>query len=68
MFFYVCQLLISNSVDGTVQDRLPKKLALGGHITLKAANRFLQRVYLPAHNRRFRVRPEESAFVPGIRQ
>jgi transposase len=51
----------------TLQDRLPKELALAG-ITddLAAANRFLRETYLPAHNARFAVAPAEngSAFVP----
>lgn len=52
----------------TLQDRLPKELALVGISTLAAANRFLKRTYLPAHNRRFKVPPTESgsAFVPFI--
>jgi transposase len=52
----------------TLQDRLPKELALAGIRTREAANRFLQRTYLPAHNRRFKVTPSESgsAFVPFI--
>jgi transposase len=51
----------------TLQDRLPKELALAG-IThdVAAANRFLREVYLPAHNARFAIKPSEagSAFVP----
>lgn len=51
----------------TLQDRLPKELALAG-ITgdVDAANRFLREVYLPAHNARFAVEPagKGSAFVP----
>jgi transposase len=52
----------------TLQDRLPKELALAGIRTQEAANRFLKRTYLPAHNRRFKVEPSEpgSAFVPFI--
>jgi transposase len=52
----------------TLQDRLPKELALAGIATMGAANRFLERTYLPAHNRRFRVTPADtgSAFVPFI--
>lgn len=54
----------------TLQDRLPKELALAGIVTLAAANRFLKEVYLPAHNARFAVRAEQegTAFVvvPGI--
>ena len=49
----------------TLQDRLPKGLALAGITTVEAANRFLREVYLPEHNRTFAVAPEEpaSAFV-----
>ena len=52
----------------TLQDRLPKELALAGITTREAANRFLQRTYVPAHNRRFRVAATASgtAFVPYI--
>lgn len=52
----------------TLQDRLPKELALAGITTRAAANRFLRQRYLAAHNRRFRVAPIEpgSAFVPFI--
>ncbi|MGQ0523693.1 MAG: ISNCY family transposase [Betaproteobacteria bacterium] len=54
----------------TLQDRLPKELALAGSSTMAAANRFLQRTYLAAHNRRFRIAPADhgSAFVPFIGQ
>lgn len=49
----------------TLQDRLPKELALAGITTVEAANRFLREVYLPAHNQRFAVPAEDpaSAFV-----
>ena len=51
----------------TLQDRLPKEMALAGiGADLGAANRFLREVYLPAHNRRFSVTPTQAgtAFVP----
>lgn len=49
----------------TLQDRLPKELALQRITTMAAANRFLER-YWPRFNRRFMVAPRESgsAFVP----
>ena len=49
----------------TLQDRLPKELALAGVTTIDAANRFLRDVYLPEHNARFATPPEDagSAFV-----
>jgi hypothetical protein len=50
----------------TLQDRLPKELALAGITTLEAANRFIAEHYLPAHNAAFAIAPAEagSAFVP----
>ena len=54
----------------TLQDRLPKELALAGIRNMEAANQFLKRtfLFLSAHNRRFKVAPSEpgSAFVPFI--
>ena len=50
----------------TLQDRLPKELALAGITTAEAANIWLRETYIPAHNARFAVKPEQegSAFVP----
>jgi hypothetical protein len=51
----------------TLQDRLPKELALAGiGNDVEAANHFIREVYLPAHNARFAVQPTEagSAFAP----
>jgi transposase len=56
----------SERMFATLQDRLPKELALAGITTMAEANRFLEEVYLPQHNARF-ARPAEdvgSAFVP----
>jgi transposase len=54
----------------TLQDRLPKELALNAVITMEAANAFLRDLYIPAHNARFAVKAEQqgSAFVaiPGV--
>src|SRR3546814_340983 len=49
----------------TLQDRLPKELRLAGIREIEAANRWLAEVYIPAHNARFAVAPEQpgSAFV-----
>jgi hypothetical protein len=49
----------------TLQDRLPKELALAGITTVAAANRWLAESYWPAHNAAFAVAPAEtgSAFV-----
>ena len=52
----------------TLQERLPKELALAGMTDMAAANRLLQDVFLPAFNRRCTVTAEESgtAWVPWI--
>jgi transposase len=54
----------------TLQDRLPKELALAGITTVEAANRFIREVYLPEHNARFAEPAEQegTAFlpVPGV--
>lgn len=42
-------------VNGTLQDRLVKALRLAGISTIQQANEFLQRQFLPEHNRRFGV-------------
>jgi transposase len=49
----------------TLQDRLPKELALAGITTIEAANRWIAETYLAAHNARFAVAPAEAgtAFV-----
>ena len=49
----------------TLQDRLPKELRLAGISEPAAANRWLAEVYIPEHNARFAVAPEQpgSAFV-----
>ena len=49
----------------TLQDRLPKELALAGITTIEAANRWLAESYWPAHNAAFAVTAAEtsSAFV-----
>ena len=55
----------SERMFGTLQKRLPQELRLAGITTMAAANRFLEEVYLPAHNARF-ARPAEAvgaAFV-----
>ena len=50
----------------TLQDRLPKELALAGIIEMAAANRYLATQFLPAHNQRFAVSASEvgTAFIP----
>jgi len=50
----------------TLQDRLPKELALAGISTVAAANAWLRKSYVAAYNARFAVAAEQpgSAFVP----
>jgi transposase len=50
----------------TLQDRLPKDMALAGIRDVEAANRYLREVWLAGHNARFAVAPADSAsaFVP----
>ncbi len=56
----------SERTFGTLQNRLPKELALEGITTLETANQYLQEVYLPRHNQQFTVDPKEktSAYIP----
>jgi transposase len=58
----------SERVFRTLQDRLPKELALAGITEMAAANRFLRDRFLPAYNQRFAVAASEvgTAFVPWI--
>ena len=55
----------SERAFGTLQDRLPKELALAGITTVAAANRWLREVYIATHNARFAIAAEQegSAFV-----
>ena len=50
----------------TLQDRLPKELALAGITAMGAANAFLRTRFVPAYNQRFAVPAAESgtAFIP----
>ena len=56
----------SERMFGTLQKRLPQELRLAGIDSMEEANRFLRETFLPDHNRRFAIAPEEpgSAFVP----
>jgi transposase len=55
----------SERAFGTLQDRLPKELALAGIATVEAANRWLAEVYIDDYNSAFAVTPEQegSGFV-----
>lgn len=58
----------SERVFRTLQDRLPKELALAGITARAAANQYLAERFLPAYNQRFAVpaAEAETAFVPWI--
>ena len=58
----------SERVFRTLQDRLPKELALAGITDMAAANEFLRNRFIPTYNQRFAVPATESgtAFVPWI--
>jgi transposase len=58
----------SERVFRTLQDRLPKELALAGITDMAGANRYLAESFLPAYNQRFAVAATEpgTAFVPWI--
>jgi len=59
----------SERVFRTLQDRLPKELALAGIASIEGANRFLATTFIADYNTRFAVAPEQpgSAFVPVAR-
>jgi hypothetical protein len=52
----------------TLQDRLPRELALAGITNLEAANRFIREAFLERYNKEFQgaAREEGSAFVAWI--
>lgn len=58
----------SERIFRTLQDRLPKELALAGIADMAAANRYLVEQFMPAYNQRFAVPAAEpgTAFVPWI--
>lgn len=58
----------SERMFATLQDRIPKELALHGITTVEEANHYLRKVYLPHHNQRFSVKAkeEQTAYIPWI--
>lgn len=50
----------SERMFGTLQGRLPQELTLHGIKTMEEANKYIQEVYLPAHNARFSKAPSDS--------
>ena len=49
--------------NGTHQDRLIKEFRLHNISTIAEANKFIVNTYIPAHNRRFAVKPAKSGDV-----
>lgn len=45
---------------GTLQDRLVKELRLKGISTIKEANEFIEKEYLPKHNEKYSVEPKSN--------
>jgi hypothetical protein len=76
------ELILANSpqakgrverMNGTLQDRLVKALRLEGISELAAANKYLSKRFLPALNRRFKVKPASAIDVhraapPGLEE
>lgn len=58
----------SERVFRTLQDRLPKELALAAITDMTAANAFLRDQFVPAYNQRFAVPAAElgTAFIPWV--
>lgn len=58
----------SERVFHTFQDRLVNELKLNAITDMAAANRYIRDTYLPDHNARFAVAPEDetSAFIPIV--
>jgi transposase len=58
----------SERMFGTLQDRLPKELALYNITTIEEANRYIKETYIPRHNEQFCVKPasSEKAFIPWV--
>ena len=58
----------SERVFRTLQDRLPKELALAGITEMAAANQYLTAHFIPAYNQRFAVPAAEAgtAFIPWV--
>jgi transposase len=56
----------SERTFGTLQNRLPKELALHNITTIEAANRYIAEVYIPRHNEQFSVKAAipDKAFIP----
>lgn len=60
----------SERANRTLQDRLVRELKVEGIDHMKAANEYIERVYIPRHNERFARQPADgsSAFVSVTRR
>jgi len=59
----------SERMFGTLQNRLPNEMALHGIKTLEEANKYLNGIYLPRHNKQFTVKPkieDKTAYIPWV--
>lgn len=58
----------SERMFGTLQNRLPKELALHNITTVEEANRYIKEIYIPRHNEQFCVKPAsaERAFITWV--
>lgn len=58
----------SERLFGTLQGRLPQELKTAGIKNIEEANQYLREIYIPAHNREFKVAPEVelSAYIPWV--
>jgi transposase len=58
----------SERMFSTLQGRLPNELKLNNINDIDAANEYLQKIYLPAHNKQFMVEAidKTSAFLPFV--
>lgn len=58
----------SERMFGTLQGRLPQELALENITTMEEANKYLQEIYIPKHNKNFTVKAESdrSSFMPTV--
>lgn len=50
----------SERLFGTLQQRIPKELALEGITDMQKANRFINEVYWPKHNKNFAIQAQRS--------
>jgi len=58
----------SERMFGTLQNRLPKELALQNIRTIEAGNQYITKTYISRHNEQFCVKPscDTSAFTPWV--